>query len=853
LKGEKKLNKKITTLSMILVLAITSLIGGISIANAQPPGPDKKTFAFVGLIPDTVGVGQEVLVHIGINTPTGGPEWGWEGLTATVTRPDGTTQTLGPYKTDATGGTGGSFTPTQVGTYTVQSHFPEQLVPFSYFNLENSIFYTAGTKFLASDSWVQELVVTEEPVEYYPGVPLPTEFWSRPVDQNFREWSAVTGNWYQRPPNEVIENNQPPETAHILWAKPYTVGGISGGDISGGMEDGDAYEGKFQSSVILNGVLFYRSYGDGFGMTFGGDDQGTTAVDLRTGETLWRSTEFTVDFASHLYFSGINYHGVYDYLWDTGGGAYRAYDPFTGSFAFGFTDVPSGNRFSGPSGEILMAVTNLGQVAPNGTVLRDGWVALWNMTASGLAGRSVNEAGSWERLFHGQMLNGSKPGSYSWNYTIPAGLSSPNLSGFFGGYNIVEDILVCASTSSDRSTLRLWAVGIGENNAGVMQFDKTWNTPSEWAEGAMTIHWTASTDYADGGVYVVWNKELRTHYGFSTDTGSYLWATAEPEHYLQIYGWGAVEHSWHIAYDKLYTTGVSGILYCYDVFTGDLLWTYVNEDPYSEYLFGNNFWNWISFISDGKIYMGHTEHSAIDPKPRGAPFLCLDAETGDVIWKADGLFRSTRWGGRGLLGDGIMATMDTYDQRIYAVGKGPSQTTVEAPKAGIPEGSSVVICGSVTDVSAGTASPEIAARFPNGVAAVADESMSDWMAYVYKQFPFPVPHVYGVGVSIDVIDSNGNFRNIGTAQTDANGFYSLDWMPDIPGKYTVIATFAGTGGYYASYAEAAFVVDEAPAPTPPPEATPAPMTDSYVLGMGAAAIIAIVIIGLLILLMLRKK
>ena len=78
-------------------------------------------------------------------------------------------------------------------------------------------------------------------------------------------------------------------------------------------------------------------------------------------------------------------------------------------------------------------------------------------------------------------------------------------------------------------------------------------------------------------------------------------------------------------------------------------------------------------ISDGKIYMGHTEHSSIDPKPRGAPFVCLDAETGEEIWKAPGLFRSTRWGGRGLIGDGIMATMDTYDQRIYAVGKGPSK------------------------------------------------------------------------------------------------------------------------------------------------------------------------------------
>jgi len=234
------------------------------------------------------------------------------------------------------------------------------------------------------------------------------------------------------------------------------------------------------------------------------------------------------------------------------------------------------------------------------------------MTASGLAGLSMNDAGSWERLFAGQMINGSHPDSYSWNVTIPAGLPANNLSGFLGGVSIIDnELMVTLSTSADRSTLRLWGVGIGSNNKGVIKFDKTWNTPSAWVAGAHTIHWTASTDYVDGGVIVVWNKELRKHYGFSLDTGAYMWETAESEHYLQIYGWGAMEHSWHIAYDKLYTTGVSGILYCYDVFTGDLLWTYASEDPYSEYLFGNNFWNWISFISDGKIYMGHTEHSSI--------------------------------------------------------------------------------------------------------------------------------------------------------------------------------------------------------------------------------------------------
>jgi hypothetical protein len=78
-------------------------------------------------------------------------------------------------------------------------------------------------------------------------------------------------------------------------------------------------------------------------------------------------------------------------------------------------------------------------------------------------------------------------------------------------------------------------------------------------------------------------------------------------------------------------------------------------------------------------------------------------------------------------------------------------------------------------------------------------------------------------------------------------------MPDIPGKYTVIATFAGSEAYFASYDETAFVVDQAPEPTAAPEPTPAPMTDTYVIGLGIAAIIAIVVMGLLILMKVSKK
>ena len=84
-----------------------------------------------------------------------------------------------------------------------------------------------------------------------------------------------------------------------------------------------------------------------------------------------------------------------------------------------------------------------------------------------------------------------------------------------------------------------------------------------------------------------------------------------------------------------------------------------------------------------------------------------------------------------------------------------------------------------------------------------DASMSYWMGYVYQQKPLPTNFI-GVEVTLSVVDANGNYRTIGTTTTDARGFYSLHWTPDITGKYSVTATFAGTNGYWPSSAEAAF-------------------------------------------------
>ena len=168
---------------------------------------------------------------------------------------------------------------------------------------------------------------------------------------------------------------------------------------------------------------------------------------------------------------------------------------------------------------------------------------------------------------------------------------------------------------------------------------------------------------------------------------------------------------------------------------------------------------------------------------------------------------------------------NTYDQRILAIGKGPSQTTVTAPLMGVPLGSSVILRGTVTDESAGTKDSGLMARFPAGVPAVSDESMTDWMKYVYLQFARPTNTV-GVPVKLEAVDPNGNYQYLGTATSDATGNYGFMYEPEVPGQYMIIATFEGSNGYYGSYTITYLAVDPVPTRATPiePEEPEEPVT-----------------------------
>jgi len=846
-----KISRKTMTAPIALVLLLTFAATLVALPAANAQQPTKEMYPYLGAMPNPVGVGQEVLLHVGITDQADWRYGGWEGLTVTVTKPDGTTETIGPIQTDLTGGTGVVYVPDQVGTYTLVTNFPEQIceTPQRTIPEPNTLLFAASSPPL-------ELEVQAEPLEYYPGFSLPTEYWTRPIDAQIREWNGIAGSWLRDPVNLFAPYNDGPETAHILWTKPEAMGGWVGGDIAHSMEIGDAYEGHWQQRFIINGILIYcniEAQGRGHIPV---ENLEYIAVDLHTGEELWRKPFLDpvdnsirqISFAQLLYWDSFNMHGTFAYLWSSSGGGYDAYEAYTGDWCFRLDNVPTGSMYSGPNGEFYIVSVDLDE----------GWMTLWNSTAAVNPQNTGSSAdGGWGRAFGyaGTRVFDATETGIVWNVSIPTDLVGGRERG--EPVQLVGDRVIIANLGG-RSTfppeeVTVTAISIAPGTEGDVLFETTWDSPAGWVEGNQVVEWMAWSE--EDMVATLFAKEKGENFGVSLETGELIWGPTTPaENYLNSLD-DTKSGARCIAYGKLYSASVSGIVYCWDVKTGEQVWTYKVDDSYSEILWSNNWWARPMFITDGKIYVGSYEHSPIDPRPRGAAFTCLNATTGEVIWRADGLFRQTRWGGRAIIGDSIIATMDTYDQRVYAIGKGPSKTTVTASPKVIANGASVIIEGSVTDISPGTNDAALTMRFPNGVPAVADESMSDWMLYVYKQFAMPTD-TKGVEVTLDAIDPNGNFISIGRATSDLSGFYSLMWKPENEGKYTIIATFEGSESYWASYTETTIGVGPAPSPTGPIEPEPtepaeAPFITTELAIIAAVAVAAI--IGIAAYWILRKR
>jgi hypothetical protein len=121
-----------TTIALFLALTIAVTLVALPAANAHSPAWQIPTYSFIVVAPNPVGVGQKLSVTFWLNSPppTANVMYGdrFENLTVKVTKPDGSTEILGPFVTDDVGGSFTDYTPNAAGNYTFQMFFPGQVL-----------------------------------------------------------------------------------------------------------------------------------------------------------------------------------------------------------------------------------------------------------------------------------------------------------------------------------------------------------------------------------------------------------------------------------------------------------------------------------------------------------------------------------------------------------------------------------------------------------------------------------------------------------------------------------------------------------------------------------------------------
>ena len=859
---EKKLS---AIIAAILILSIALSTFAEPKTAAQSSG-EMTTYAYLNIAPNPVGVGQTAYISMWVDVPmplaTEANDVRRHDYKLTITAPDGhvTTQTWDVVK-DTTGVEFTPFTPNQVGTYDVKFEYPDQI--YTWYDVSRT---WNGTKFLASSAEAT-LTVQEDPIGSTSPIPLPTEYWTRPIYGQNHMWSTLGSHWlggnylgaFQMSSYNLWQpDGVGPESSHIMWTYPIESGGIVGGSQVGVQDatfySGGSYEGRFGNAIIIDGKLCFK---EPLSDNQNGGDY--IAMDLQTGKVLWRNPDINPSFGELYDYESPNQHGVIPngYLWQTinqGGGlqTWIAYDPLTSNWLFNLTNVPStGTIAYTQNGEIVKYILSYDQTS------KTGWLALWNWTAAPQAAAGLPGSGSSAIQFRPVGKNIDCSTAYSWNVTFSGDLvgnSAPSIA-----YVLPGDIIlgrssnIIAGVFRDRGTpdpYTVWAMNLKDGSEGQILWKKSYSAPSGNASRSL-----GPLDPVNR-VWTMTDAESMQWLGYDLSNGNLIWGPTNTDiRSIQFFasGYGAGQRA-VTAYGNIYVQGFGGEIFCYDTLTGNLQWKFNNT-----YAGLDNPWGltpiFIAAIQDGKVYAFNNEHSPNAPLYKNYNIYIINATSGEQISKM--LSWAGQSGGPGsstsIAADGFFVYYNYYDNQIYAMGKGPSKTTVTAPNLAAAQGQTLLISGTVTDIAAGTTQTEQAGRFPNGVPVVSDASMSSWMEYVYMNQPCPA-NATGVPVQISVIDSNGNYRTIGTVTSDATGFFSLDWMPDIAGKYTVYATFAGSASYWPSQATTAFAVDE-PTATATPQPTQAPsMADEYFLPMSIAIIVVMIVIGaVLALLLLRKR
>ncbi len=861
------------TISMLLIISMGASMMLFPNTSAHTPPYHIITYAYMNVAPNPCGIGQTVNVNfwLQIPPPTANGALGdrWHGLTVTVTHPDGTTETLGPFTTDDTGGTHTDYTPSQTGNYTFVMNFPGQVLTG-----ENGAAKTneyINDTFMASTSPSVILSVQQQPIPQIPTTPLPSNYWTRPVQSTNGLWYNITGNWLGLGLHSFANTGKynltgdynpyttAPNAAHILWTKPVAFGGLVGGEFGGtdtsNYYSTSQYEPKW-APIIMNGVMYYELYPGA--STY---PAGWIAVDLRTGQTLWtyNSTQ-TLRCGQLLQYVSPNQYGTTAYLWTTGnplgaslsstavltGLTYNIYDAMTGNYILSIANGTSMSLTEDSNGDLIGYFVNT-------TVPSKPTLNMWNSTQAILYPTSQYTPGvtvaNWMlRPALGSLIDFGR--GTVWTNQLPTNIS-----------NIPFPAPLSISTVNSGVVLLTAGNATYFNTGYQIEAGFDANTGAQlWVTNrTLTPYTRVSVTTAGYGIFVELQSATGVLTGYNMNTGVLSWGPVQlsgsngifdvPNPYDSIGGYQTI-----LANGVMYIMGFGGDMWAVNILNGNILWyTSTNavtglagsDTPYGVWPL------WVfsgGSVADG-VWFLNEGHEYSPPLFRGAQQLAINCTNGKLIWSING-FDVTNGA---TIVDGIMTVLNAYDNQLYSYGQGPTAMTVTAPDTVTTTGAPVVIRGTITDISAGAQQQAVAKNFPNGLPVVSDSSMSAWMEYVYMQ-QTPPSNATGVPISIDVVDSNGNLRNVGTTTSDTSGMFTFTWKPDITGDYKVIATFAGSESYYPTSAETSFTATS-PAATPMTTTAPSNLATTAdlmiynVVGV-IVIIIAIAVVGLVL---LRKR
>ncbi len=394
IKTSKFSRNKITSIAIaiFLMLSMTASLVLLPSANAHTPAVNIPTDAYVVCAPGTVGVGQytSIVVFLDRYSPTNGGITGQllPGFQLNITKPDGSTIIIGPWTcSSAVASDYKIFTPDEVGTYTIVFSWPGATVAAS--NSETtSTAPDVGDYLEGSTSAPTTLVVQQSAVLNWPEPPLPTDYWTLPINSQDRTWSTLASNWLKGTwlVGSFQTEGTGPTSAHVLWTEPIMASSPSGRGYPGGIADAawpgisnniNDYTSSWSAPIIMNGVIYYNAPA-----TAQSDKYGYYAVDLYTGNELWfkngtdnglnnpyslsaytgaggitapNSETFLGLTLGQLYhYDSVNGNGVASYLWIQSGTTWYMLDASTGNLICTLIHVPSGTAATDQSGDLLL-------------------------------------------------------------------------------------------------------------------------------------------------------------------------------------------------------------------------------------------------------------------------------------------------------------------------------------------------------------------------------------------------------------------------------------------------------------------------------------------------------------------